>query len=292
MRGENTDTLEMIPGYDAPSSWWEHVPIAHWLIKRLKPGLVVELGTHYGVSFFAFCESAEIYSEGTFCYAVDTWEGDSQAGFYGNEVYEKVSQYFNAKHKSRGRLIRSTFDDAATHFEDNTIDLIHIDGLHTYEAVKHDYKTWLSKLKEGGTLMFHDWNVREADFGVWRLWEEIKASGNFQCIEIKNGHGLAIATNTNTKPEWHDELTKTLPILKTKGWLLDELRRTKNFLEASDKELAARKKNEQTLAIQNDELRQQIIELQKVLNIYKKGLLYRGIRKLIRKIKSITKWQC
>ena len=102
-----------------------------------------------------------------------------------DDISSKVSQYFNAKHKSRGRLIRSTFDAAATHFEDNTIDLIHIDGLHTYEAVKHDYKTWLSKLKEGGTLMFHDWNVREADFGVWRLWEEIKASGNFQCIEIK-----------------------------------------------------------------------------------------------------------
>ena len=79
MKRENTDTLEIIPGYDAPSSWWEHVPIAHWLIKNIKPKLVVELGTHYGVSFFAFCESAEIYSEETFCYAVDTWEGDSQA---------------------------------------------------------------------------------------------------------------------------------------------------------------------------------------------------------------------
>ena len=98
-----------------------------------------------------------------------------------------------------------------------------------------------------------------------------------------------IATKTVLKPEWHDELIKSLPILKTKGWLLDELRRTKNCLEASDKELAARKKNEQTLATQNNELKQQIIELQKVLDIYKKGLLYRGIRKLIRKIKSITK---
>ena len=284
--------ITQVPFYKAESSWWEHVPIAHWLIEILKPNCVVELGTHYGVSFFSFCEAAELYSEKTFVYAIDCWEGDSQAGFYDNEVYQTVSEHQNNYHRRNSRLIRSRFDEAAEHFSENSIDILHIDGLHTYEAVKHDYKTWLSKLKEGGTLMFHDWNVREADFGVWRLWEEIKASGNFQCIEIKNGHGLAIATNTNTKPEWHDELTKTLPILKTKGWLLDELRRTKNFLEASDKELAARKKNEQTLAIQNDELRQQIIELQKVLNIYKKGLLYRGIRKLIRKIKSITKWQC
>ena len=289
MRGENRDALEIIPGYDAPSSWWEHVPIAHWLVKILKPKLVVELGTHYGVSFFAFCESAEVFSKETFCYAVDTWEGDSQAGYYGNEVYEKVSQYFNTRHKSRGRLIRSSFDDAASHFEENTIDLIHIDGLHTYEAVKHDYETWLSKLKKDGSLIFHDWNVREADFGVWKLWEEIKNKGNFQCIEIMNGHGLAIATKSNSKPEWHDELIKSLPVLKTKGWLLDELRRTKDLLEASNKELATGKKNEIRLMAQNDELKQQLIELQKVVGIYKKGLLYRGIRKVFRAIKNFNK---
>ena len=289
MNEEYTDSLELIPGYDAPSSWWEHVPIAHWIIKRLKPNLVVELGTHYGVSFFGFCESAEKFSKDTFCYAVDTWEGDSQAGFYGNDVYEKVSQHFNTKHKSRGRLIRSSFDDAAAHFEDNTIDLIHIDGLHTYDAVKHDYETWRNKLKKGGSLMFHDWNVREADFGVWKLWEEIKTEGNFQCIEIMNGHGLAIATKTNSKPEWHDELTDSLPVLKTKGWLLDEIRRTRDLLEASDKELATRKEMEQALIAQNDELTQRLIELQKVVEIYKKGLLYRGIRKVIRAIKNIRK---
>jgi len=32
------------------------MPIAHWLIAELKPQTVVELGTHYGVSFFAFLE--------------------------------------------------------------------------------------------------------------------------------------------------------------------------------------------------------------------------------------------
>ena len=72
---------------------------------------------------------------------------------------------------------------------------------------------------------------------------------------------------------------KSLPVLKTKGWLLDELRNTKNILEASNKELAERRKNEQVLVTQNDALKQQIVELQKVMKIYKKGLLYRGIKR-------------
>jgi hypothetical protein len=40
---------QLTPAYIAPSAWWEHVPIAHWLIAKLKPQTVVELGTHYGV---------------------------------------------------------------------------------------------------------------------------------------------------------------------------------------------------------------------------------------------------
>ena len=48
-------SLELIPKYYAQSSWWEHVPIAHWIVEKLKPASIVELGTHYGVSFFSFC---------------------------------------------------------------------------------------------------------------------------------------------------------------------------------------------------------------------------------------------
>lgn len=215
-------SLKLIPQYTAPSSWWEHVPIAHWLIEYLKPEVVVELGTHYGVSFFALCEAARAYSPNTFIYAVDTWKGDSQAGYYDEEVYQKVYTHQQTFHQLHSCLIRSDFDDAANHFANKSIDILHIDGLHTYESVKHDYETWRPKLKVGGTLIFHDWNVRERDFGVWQLWDEIKSDSNYQCIEVPNGHGLGIATLAKEKPIWHIDLEEVIPLLTAKGALLNQ----------------------------------------------------------------------
>jgi hypothetical protein len=216
------------PSYAAPSSWWQHVPIAHWLVATLQPETVVELGTHYGVSFFAFCEAAERLSPKTFVFAVDTWRGDDQAGMYSEEVFNRVNSHQQLFHKHQSRLLRSTFDEAAEHFGKSTIDLLHIDGLHTYEAVSHDLDNWIPKLKPGSTILFHDTNVREGEFGVWLLWKELQDRSDMQCIEVRNGHGLGIATLGTTAPAWHQDFVTIAPDLINQGILLDEIAQLKS----------------------------------------------------------------
>lgn len=246
-------SLELLPKYYAPSSWWEHVPIAHWIVEKIKPNTIVELGTHYGVSFFSFCEAAECYSPNTYVYAVDTWEGDKQAGYYENDVYKKVYENRIKNHSQRSSMLRCMFEEAASQFSERSIDLIHIDGLHTYDAVKNDYETWKDKLKENGTIMFHDWNVREKSFGVWRLWDEIKRDANYQCIETSNGYGLGIATLSKTRPDWHDELEKDKQILITKGKLLQQLQQEREIIQALEQEKAILSQHAKNLEIIRDE---------------------------------------
>ena len=122
------------------TAWLEHTPFASWIIDALRPRCFVELGTHHAVSYFAFCQAIRDTGTATKAFAVDTWVGDEHAGYYGEEVYRRVSDINEANFGAFSKLIRSTFDEAVSSFAPGTIDLLHIDGLHTYEAVRHDFE--------------------------------------------------------------------------------------------------------------------------------------------------------
>jgi hypothetical protein len=174
----------------APSGWLSHVPFAFWLVDVLRPRTIVELGTHTGVSYSAMCQAVKSLELATRCFAVDTWKGDEHSGLYSEEVYREFSAFHDARYAAFSRLVRSTFDEALPHFEDKSIDLLHIDGFHTYDAVRHDFDSWVPRLSENGVVMVHDINVRERGFGVFKLWGEI--SSGRPHFSFVHGHGFGI----------------------------------------------------------------------------------------------------
>lgn len=184
-----------------PNAWVGHLPFAAWLIQEVRPKIFVELGTHTGNSYFSFCQSVAEADISTKCYAVDTWQGDEHASLYDDDIFTTVSMYHQEHYASFSRLLRMTFDEAVSHFSDESIDLLHIDGLHTYEAVCHDFETWLPKLAPGAVILFHDTNVRERNFGVWKLWEELQVHYPNN-LEFVHSHGLGVL-QLNNAPDEH-----------------------------------------------------------------------------------------
>ena len=173
-----------------PSAWWGHVPFAFWIMSVSRPRVFVELGSHHGVSYAGFCEAAARARTGSRCYAVDTWEGDKHAGHFDEAVYYELKEFHDRRYAAFSELLKCKFDDALPHFADGSIDLLHIDGLHTHEAVKHDFESWRPKLSDRAVVLFHDTNVLSDDYGVHRLFAEL--SEHYPHFEFLHGSGLGV----------------------------------------------------------------------------------------------------
>jgi len=188
---------------EKPSAWIEHCPFAFFLIEKLRPKVFVELGTHYGVSYFSFCQAIDEMKIPAKAYAVDLFTGDEHAGYYDQEVFNSVSKINNDHFPHFSNILKSSFDEANQLFENSSIDLLHIDGLHTYEAVKHDFDLWLPKMSETGVIVFHDTAVKERGFGVWKLMDEIRTQ--YPSFEFMHGYGLGVVcVGADTDPAFLD----------------------------------------------------------------------------------------
>ena len=171
-------------------AWTSHLHFACDLVATLRPALLVELGVDRGESYFAFCQAAAEHKTGTRCFGIDTWHGDQQAGGYDETTFAQVSGHNRANYETFSTLFRSGFDDALARFQQESIDVLHLDGLHTEAAVRHDVDSWLPKLRPGGILLLHDVDVRSKGFGVWKIWAELQTRG--RSWTFHDGPGLAV----------------------------------------------------------------------------------------------------
>ncbi len=185
----------------------DHACFGYDIVGATSPALLVELGSQRGFSFGVFCQSARSHSIACTCYAVDTWAGDEHTGSYGEEIYDNLASHVREFYRHHAYLLRMTFDEAVSQFSDGSIDLLHIDGLHTYEAVSHDFNTWYPKVADGGIILFHDIAERQGDFGVWKLWEELRAQ--HQTFTFTHGHGLGVLRKAGGA-----SLTQEAPLLQ------------------------------------------------------------------------------
>ena len=135
-----------------PSAWTGHSNLAIHLVNALNPSIIVDLGVDYGFSTFCFA-----YPQIGKIYGVDWFQGDIHAGHRNTypivmEQYDELKSIYGI---SNIEFIKSDFNDLAKSWN-LKIDLLHIDGLHTYEAVKLDFETWSKFTTKDSVILFHD----------------------------------------------------------------------------------------------------------------------------------------
>lgn len=183
------------PGYKAiedllPSDWAGHIPFMFAMVDLLKPRRYVEIGTIRGASFFAY---AQAVAEGHFdseAIAISPWAGQSEAADTCQRAFDDFT-FIARKYSGFAGYLRMKPDEALHRFADRSVDLLHLDGFYDYETLSRALDAWLPKLSSEGVLMLHDIHAHGGDFGVWRIWGELRS--RFPTVEFRHAEGLGIA---------------------------------------------------------------------------------------------------
>ena len=128
-------------------------------------GVIVEIGSWKGKSTIWLAAGAAA-GQGKKVYAIDPHTGSPECHlWYGKKIWTFDEFRKNIKAAGLERIvipIVKTSAEAAKEF-DQPVELIFIDGDHTYQSVKQDFELWFPKLIEDGTIVFHD-------TGDWAPW--------------------------------------------------------------------------------------------------------------------------
>lgn len=166
-------------------------------LSKLRLRYILEIGTASGGTMFLF---SRIASQDATIISIDLPKGPFGGGY--PEWKIPLFKSFALPHQ-RIHLIRSnshkeeTLEKTKSILGDKKLDLLFIDGDHTYEGVKKDFKMYSPLVKIGGIVAFHDIvpGPERKVGGVPKFWAELKEKYKPNIIEIvkdwdQNGYGI------------------------------------------------------------------------------------------------------
>jgi glycosyltransferase involved in cell wall biosynthesis len=166
------------------SAWKGHRGFAEWLVRRVQPKIVVDLGVDYGYSTFVWASAGKPL--GTEVFGVDIFEGDGHTGT--RQTFDSVTRDVEEHGLDNVSILRADFASVAKVWC-RPVDILHIDGFHTEEAVRADFKAWSPHVRNGGVILFHDTAIQ--DYGVKDFFATLPPEC---CFSFPHSCGLGVYT--------------------------------------------------------------------------------------------------
>ncbi|MGB0371057.1 MAG: glycosyltransferase [Opitutales bacterium] len=202
-----SNASDICPPLLGSGAWAGHLPFIYDLIYNLRPSTILELGVDRGESLLAMSDACKRWNPQCTITGIDSWEGDPHAGTSSIHLYESVlSDIFKYEFENT-QVIRDRFENQVNSFQDQSIDILHIDGWHTYSAVSHDWDLFFNKVKPNGIILIHDTRVIGGEYEVHAFFDERKKE--FPSIEFYHSFGLACLEKTPSKNFTSSFLKKT-----------------------------------------------------------------------------------
>lgn len=144
------------------------------LASTLKPNsTIVEIGSFKGRSTACFILGS---NRTTKIFSIDTFEGNSKdftegVQFTGSSFFNEFTQNIKKiKGNSKVKPLIGLSSNIGSKWN-KQIDLLFIDGSHTYEDVKKDFELFYPWVKPGGLILLHD--VDPVFGGVYKVWNKM-----------------------------------------------------------------------------------------------------------------------
>ena len=172
--------------------------LLYGLVRSMKPEICVEVGSARGKSA-CHIGLALAENERGVLYAIDPHTPTAWSDDQSTDTWPIITRNLRRLGlEQRVRVVRQDSTAAAGDWRE-PIDLLFIDGDHSYEGVRRDWEAFSPFVKPSGVVVFHDtlWDLRpderwsRPDMGVPRLVEELRADG-FPVLTIDEDYGVSV----------------------------------------------------------------------------------------------------
>ena len=155
---------------------------------------IVEIGVYNG----CFLLPITFMNNNTLSYGIDPYESFIQKdiqdvnlykiaesistnGTFLNNVYNRLISNIN-KFKLNVKILRNKSENVVNNFDDNSIDILHIDGCHDYEYVLKDLSLYSNKIKKDGIIVLDNTNWPSVRSAVDTFF---KSTNKFKMIHVE-----------------------------------------------------------------------------------------------------------
>ena len=182
---------------DTHQSQWELCELVN-IYRELLPERILEIGSFRGGTLYQWLTNAP---RGAVVVNVDNFDSMS---WMTNKTFIQDFVLLWKSWCPKGVTLETIVDDS--HNENirtriarilaPSIDFLFIDADHSYEAVRQDFEMYGTLVRKGGVIALHDIKQQDSrpNYGVWKLWDEIKSAG-YVTRELKvnaDGKGIGV----------------------------------------------------------------------------------------------------